>query len=122
MKLSQVVDGSLLEARSEGSESLELVEEDLNLVALGIDLLVESRLTLTGRIGTDDCLHFAASHRAANRVGVVASVGDYRLTLRVLEEFFGDRGLVLLAGRDLDVERPPVRVDDRVDFRGESTT
>jgi hypothetical protein len=42
--------------------------------------------------------------------------------LRVLEELFRDRGLVLLPGRDLDVERPSVRVDDGVDLRGESTT
>jgi hypothetical protein len=40
----------------------------------------------------------------------------------VLEELFGDRGLVLLPGRDLDVERTPVRIDDRVDFGRESTT
>ena len=122
MKLPQVVGCGLLEARGEGAESLELVEEDLNLIALGVDLLVESRFALAGGIGTNDGLHLAASHRAANRVGVVASVGDHRLTFRVLEEFFGERGLVLLTRRDLDVERPPVRIDDRMDFCGESTT
>jgi hypothetical protein len=62
------------------------------------------------------------SDRAPNRVGVVACVSDHGLAFRVLEELFGDRGLVLLPRRDLDVERTPVRIDDRVDFCGESTT
>jgi hypothetical protein len=44
------------------------------------------------------------------------------MALRVFEERFGDGGFVLLARRDLDVDRPAVRVDDRVDFRRESTT
>jgi len=122
VKRSQVVGCGFLEARGEGTESLELVEEDLNLVALGVGLFVESRFTLTGGIGTNDRLHLAASHRAANRVGVVACIGDHRLTLRVVEELFGERGFVLLTRRDLDVERPPVRVDDCMDFCGESTT
>ena len=42
--------------------------------------------------------------------------------MRMLEKLFGDGGLVLLTRRDLDVERAPVRVDDRVELRGESTT
>jgi hypothetical protein len=44
------------------------------------------------------------------------------MALCVFEERFGDGGFVLLARRDLDVDRPAVRVDDRVDFRRESTT
>jgi hypothetical protein len=42
--------------------------------------------------------------------------------LSVLEELLGDSRLVLLAGRDLDVERAPLRIDDRVDLGRESTT
>ena len=40
----------------------------------------------------------------------------------MFEKLFGDGRLVLLTRRDLDVERPAVRVDDRVELRGESTT
>jgi hypothetical protein len=40
----------------------------------------------------------------------------------MFEKLFGDGRFVLLTRRDLDVERPPVRVDDRVELRGESTT
>jgi hypothetical protein len=122
VKGAEIAGCGLLKAHGQGTESLELVEEDLDQVALGVGLLVQPRLTVAGGVGTDDGLHTASSHRAPNRVGIVARVGDHRFAFRVLEELFGDRGLVLLPGRDLDVERTPVRIDDRVDFGRESTT
>jgi hypothetical protein len=64
----------------------------------------------------------ALSDCVANGIGVVAGVCDHRFALCVFEELFGDGGFVLLARRDLDVERSAVRVDDRVEFRRESTT
>ena len=99
-----------------------VVEEDLDTVALGVGLSVQPRLALARGVGADDSFHSALPDRSPNRVGVVARVGDHGLAFRVLEELFGERGLVLLPGRDLDVERTPVRIDDRVDFRRESTT
>lgn len=122
MKSAEIVGRGLLEACRQGAEALQLVEEDFDQVALGVGLLVQTWLSLARGIRTNDRLHAAASNLVTNRVGIVAGVGDYRLTLRMLDEVFGDRGLVLLPGRDLDVERAPERVDDRVELRGESAT
>jgi len=72
--------------------------------------------------GADDCAHATSSHRATNGVGVVAAIRDHGLALCMFEKLFGDGRLVLLARRDLDVERAALRVDDGVELRGESTT
>lgn len=122
MKGTEVVGCRLLEASCQGTEALEFVKEDLDQIALGVGLLVQTRLLLARGVWADDGLHAAAADIVTNGVGVVAGVGDYRLALRMFDEFVGDRGLVLLPRRDLDVERPAERVDDRVEFRGESTT
>ena len=122
VKCPQIAGRGLLEPRGQCTEPLEVVEEDLDAVALGVGLFVEARLALARGVCADDGLHPASSHRAANRVGVVASVSDHRLALSVLEELLGERGLVLLTRRDFDVERTPLCVDDRVDLGGESTT
>lgn len=59
----------------------------------------------------------------ADRVGVVAGVGYEGFTARVvLDDRRGNGRFVLLAWRDLDVERPSLRVDEGVDLRGESTS
>ena len=122
MKRAEIAGCGLFEAHGQGAKSLELVEEDFDQVALGVGLLIQSRLALARGVGADDGLHSALSDRATNRVGVVARVGDHGFAFRMLEKLFGDRGLVLLSGRDLDVERAPLRIDDCVDFCRESTT
>lgn len=122
MERAEVVGGGLLETRGSSAKALELMEEDFDQIALGVGFSIESRFSLASRIGTNDGFHPAAFDRVANSVGVVACVSDHGMALRVFEERFGDGGFVLLARRDLDVDRPAVRVDDRVDFRRESTT
>jgi len=112
----------LFKAHGQGSKAFELVEEDLNQIALGVSLPVQARLALSRGVRANDSLHAALSDRAANRVGVVASVRYRCFAFRMPEELFGDCGFVLLSGRDLDVERAPCRIDERVDLRRESTT
>lgn len=122
MERAKVVSGGLLEAGGSGAEALELVKEDLDEIALGIGDPIEPRLSLARGIGADDSLHAASANRATNGIGVIPSVRDHGFALRMFEERFGDGGFVLLARSDLDVERSAVRVDDRVEFRRESTT
>lgn len=122
MKRTEIAGCGLFEAHGQGSKSLELVEEDLDQVALCVGLLVESGFAFARGVGADDSLHTASSDRTTNRVGVVAGVCNHGFAFRVLEELLGDRRLVLLSGRDFDVERAPLRIDDGVDLCRESTT
>ena len=67
--------------------------------------------------------HAELFHTRPDRVRVVARVcEDFGPSGVVAEDGFCQRGFVLLARRDFDVERPPFRVDECVDLRGEATS
>ena len=58
-----------------------------------------------------------------NRIRVIAGIGNQCFPAGVpCDDGFRDGGLVPLALRELDVERPAFAVDERVDFRGEPTS
>ena len=75
--------------------------------------------------GVDQCLargdkcgaHAARSDRGAERVRVVARVGDERLASRMCEELIGHDHLVSLPRRDREVDGSAFRVDDGVELR-----
>ena len=57
-----------------------------------------------------------------NAVGVVALVGDDDGTLvEALEQRLGAGDVVVLPRRNQEPDRPALRVDARVDFRGEAS-
>lgn len=119
----EVIPRGLLEARSEGPESLEVMEEDLDTVALTVSTTVKARLVLATRVCVDDRFDLLRLQLVADGIRIVTGVGYERFSARVvLDDRRGDRRLVLLARRDLDVERPPFRVDEGVDLRGEPTS
>ena len=71
----------------------------------------------------DDRFHSKLLHASSDGVRVVRRVREDFLTSCVgAEDVFRDGRLVLLAWRELDVERPTLRVDEGVDLRGESTS
>ena len=71
----------------------------------------------------DDRLDAERSKLTPNGVRVVTGIGDQGFAARVFrDDVLGDGGLVPLPLRELDVERPPFAVDERVDFRGEPTS
>jgi hypothetical protein len=75
-----------------------------------------------GRVRRDHRLHAAGLNRGANSLRIVSRIPDEGVSLCVFEERFGDCRLVSMARCQFDVERSPFRVDDGVDFGGESTT
>jgi hypothetical protein len=82
-----------------------------------------SRLLGSIGVGTNDGLHSPIAHFRDDFVRVVSSVGnECRSSSVVPDDLFGDRGFVLLARRDFDVERATVRVDGCVQLRGEATS
>jgi len=118
----EIVAPGLLIPRRDAAAALQVVEEALDAVADPVESFVVAALHRATAVRRDDRLHAARLHRLADVRRVVSFVADEGAALRVLDERVGDRGLVPLAGRQLEVERPPLRVDDRVDLGGESTT
>src|SRR6202521_1671029 len=64
-----------------------------------------------------------AGHRLAQSVGVVAFVGDQHRVFRQIGDQLGRASDVAgLAGGQFELDRPPLLVDERVDFGGESAS
>ena len=118
----EIVAPRLLVARGDAAAALEPVEKALDAVAYPVEPLVVAILHVARRVRRDHRLHATRLHGFTDPVRVVAPIADEGSALRMLQQRFGDRGLVLLTGRQLEVQRPPFRVDDRVDLGGESTT
>ena len=118
----EVVAPRLLVARRDAAAALEVVEETLDAVADSVESLVVAMLHLARGVRRDHRLHAVRLRGIADVRRVVSRVADEGEALRMLDERVRDRGLVPLSGRQLEVERPPFRVGDRVDFGGESAT
>lgn len=81
-----------------GTKSFEVVEEALHAVSEPVKAAVESLWLRATWVRMDDRQHPSSHYVFSNSIGVVARVGDEGRTLRMLEEFLGDGGFVLLPG------------------------
>jgi hypothetical protein len=112
----------LVVAGGDAPELLQLVEEALDLVAVAVERLAPAEALLAVRcVGNirDGALR---SDQRPNAVGVVALVGDDDGTpLETLEQRLRAGGVVVLSRRDQQPDRPALRVDPRVDLRGEAS-
>ena len=63
------------------------------------------------------------ANAGANTVGIVALVGDDDSAfLEPVEQPLGMGDVVVVAGRDQEPDRAALRIDTRVDFRGEAAS
>lgn len=121
--MRKIVASGLVEARGQAAEAFETVEEALHSIPRRVGRAIEPRLIRSDRMRMNDRLHTQRLHARSDRVRVVPRVCEDFFAASVLsEDFFCDRRLVLLARRELDVERPTSRIDEGVDLRGESTS
>lgn len=119
----KIVTGVLLETSCDYSESFDVVKVDFNQIALAVFSAVQSRLLESIGMWADDRLHLLLSYLSDDFVRIVARVRDKCLSLGVLsDDILGNRGLVLLACSDLNVQRPPFGVDKCMELRGETTS
>lgn len=118
----EIIPAAFLVSSGDATATLEAVEETLDAIAYPVQALAPAMRLGMGRVRRDHRLHATSLHRHADPFRVVSRVTDEGPSLRVFKERLGNSRLVSLARRQLDVERPPFRVDDRMDFGGESTT
>lgn len=111
----------LVVAGGEAAVLLEAVLEDLDEVTLLEDVPVVGGLRLPRGVGADDGGHVALGKLVADPFRVVGGVGKEHGPLRVLDQRAGDRGLVRLTCRELDVERQTESIHESVDLGGEAS-
>ena len=81
----EVVPRCFVVASGEASKALEVMEEDLDEVALPIEPAVEATLSLSCRIAADHRLDAFASECFDDSVGVIARVRNEGLALGVVD-------------------------------------
>lgn len=108
----------LLVARADGAKALERVKEHFDQVALPVHAALEpSPVVLARGVVADDWLHAVCAHGSDEAVRVVRGVSEQIATARVSEKLLSERRLVLLAGRQSDMKRPRLSIDNGVDLR-----
>ncbi len=101
-------------------ELLQLVEEALDKVTLAVDRLFPAILLLAARPVGNVGNGALTSNAGAHAVCIVTFVrDDGRAGFKPLEQSFGRRDVVVVAGRDQEADRPAFGIDARVDFRRE---
>ena len=114
----EVVFRVLLEARGDGAEVLELVEEALDEVALAVEEGAERRAPLTVRHRLDASPGAARGEGLAKGVAVVAGVGEEHLAGNDrVEKTACARPVVGLPGREVERDRQAVGIDYGVNLR-----
>lgn len=113
----QKIGGRLLVAAGDGSKAFDVMEEALDVSAKAIQgTRLATAVVLSCGIHRDDGLHPPPPDRCDDRVGIVPRICDEGLAGRVLDQVLRFRRVVLLAGREDDVERLPLTCGDRVEF------
>ena len=93
------------------------------MVALAIDGLLPSELLLSVGAVRDVGDSTLIANAGAHAVGVVALVGNHHCTpIEAFEQGRGAGYVVIVAGRDQEADRAALRVDARVDLRGEAAS
>lgn len=123
MEKSKVVSSRLFKASRNGSETLDVMEEHLDVIALRIPTTVESWLPFAHGMRVDYSSHAERLDLVTDCVRIVSGVRYQRFSARMRgDDRFGGGRFVSVPGCELDVDRASFRVDEGVDFRGEATS
>lgn len=121
MKHVEERSGELVVACGDGAVDLEMADQALDAVALAIDPLVPADCCLAVRARRDHGPHAGFAEAVADRIAVIALVGD-----QVAGPYFGERAerfelraIGDLAAREVEDERAAGRITETVNFTGE---
>ena len=117
MEHGQEAAGRLVVAGRDRSEPLKVMEEAFDAVAQPIEAPIQRSAPLATRVRMNDSSHSELADTFSDPVGVVAGVSNESPSFGMNEHFLCNRGLVLLPGSHLEVERLTARRCDSVNFR-----
>jgi len=119
----EVIAGRLVVPGGDGAEAFDVVKEAFDAIADSVQRTIETAAAAFAvRFAADHDFHSTMTNASSKPIRVVAAVANQCATLCIVQQFVGLGHLVPVAGGQRDVERPAFRVDDRMDFRGESTS
>jgi len=112
----EIVARGLVVAGRDGAKPLQVVKEDLDEIALAIELANEAMFDFSLGLRVDDGLHAARADGSDELVRVVTGVADESFPTSVEEQLLGGDHLMALPRRERDVDRAAFGVDDGVEF------
>ena len=98
------------------------MEEELDEIALLVQLAVDASFLGSFFARRNDGLDFTKGQFLKNRVRVVAAVTEASLTGDEVDELVCDGAVVLLAGSEDDLQGPTLQIDDSVNLRRETAS
>ena len=98
------------------------MEEQLDEVALPVELAVDATLRDSLFAGRNHRFDFAKIELLQDCVRVVAAVREAGFSCDEVDELVRDRAIVLLAWRDDDLQRPALQINDGVNLRRETAS
>ena len=116
MKDGKIASRCFIVPSGSGAETLEVVKKTLDAIAQPVKTAVQSPTDFSAGMRMDDWLHPELARTIEYSVGIIARIPNQRLAFGVDEELLGDRGFMLLSGRDFEVERLTARRCDGVNF------
>lgn len=119
----QEVGSRLLVATGDGTEAFDVMEEALNIAAEPIESARFATSVVFSRgIHRDDGLHPSPMDSCDDGIGVVPRIRYQSLAGGVSDQLLRFRRVVLLAGREDDMEGLALRRGDRVDLGGKTSS
>ena len=122
MDASEKISGELVVTRRDGAKVLQFIEESLDEIALAVEDEVTRRRCLTIGFGRDHRIDVSLGKSVAERIGVVCLVSDQRLWFDCFEQRLRASQIVNLTWRELHIDGIAERIDEDVNFGGQSTT
>jgi hypothetical protein len=116
----QKVSRQLVVARGDGTKVLEFIEEALDEIALAIEREIAGRWRLTVGFGRDHRGDVSLGKIVAERIGVVGFVGDQSLRIDLCEQRLRASQIVSLTRREHHIDGIAERIDEDVNFAGQS--
>jgi len=101
---------------------LDGMKEALDEVALFVEFLVIAPLCSSRFVRRYDGLDAPLLEFGDNPIGVVGLVGENGLTMRIIDEFFGDGGVMLLSRGDQYVDGSGFHINCNVNLRREAAS
>jgi hypothetical protein len=92
------------------------MKEDLDEIALPMELAVQAMHLVSLGLRMDDGFHASVANRQHEVVRVVPSVADQSLSMGMCEQVLGCDHLVSLTGCQRDVKRACFRIDNGVEL------
>ena len=120
MDEGEIAARQLLEAGEDPAVVLHEAEQDLDLVALLVEVPVGRALVDAGGFGRDHRQGAGGRDGLKDRVGVVGLVGDHRLGGKAVEQGQGLRRVALLPGGQAEGQRVTKAVGEAVQLGGEA--